>query len=128
MKTKSLLITVIAGLFLLAFTSCDKHVTNAKIKVAEKTISHLENHYRDMTPSEFDETYEFCENMLEDIADSKKGLTKNQKQRARELNWCLIKTGLKYDFLTYGLKRPIEKLLSEQIGTTTKDIMVSNRA
>lgn len=128
MKTKSLLITVIAGLFLLAFTSCDKLVTNAKIKVAEKTISHLEKHYGDVTPSEFDETYEFCENMLEDIADSKNGLTKNQKKRVRQLNRCLIKTGLKYDPLTYGLKRPIEKLLSEQIGTTTKDIMVRNRA
>lgn len=127
MKTKALLITVIAGIFMLAFTSCDKQVTNAKIKIAEKAISYLEKNYKDMTPSEFDEAYEFCESMLEDITDSEKGLTKNQKKRVRKLNRCLIKTGIKFDPLTYGLKKPFEKLLSEQIGATTKDIMVVNR-
>lgn len=128
MKAKTLLITVIAGLFLLAFTSCDKHVTNVKIKVAEKTISHLDKHYRDMTPSEFGKTYEFCESLLEDITDSKNGLTKNQKKKVRKLNWCLIKTGIKFDPLTYGFKKPIGKLLSDQTRATTNDTMVVNRA
>lgn len=94
MKTKVLLIAVIAGFIMPTFISCEKQATNAKIKIVESSIARLEKNYSDLTQSEFDEDYHFYMNELDQI--SKGDLTKNQKDKISDLKWRLRKVWVRY--------------------------------
>lgn len=94
MKTKVLLITVFAGIFMLVFASCEKQVTNAKIKVVETNITRLEKNYGDMTPKEFNETYD---NYMDELKEISHGdVTKNQKKKVSDLKWRMRKVRVRY--------------------------------
>lgn len=110
MKSKSLLIILLSGFFMLTMVSCGKKLTDAKIKFIEKTVTHLEENYGDMTDSDFESAYDKCEKRIAELTDSDSELTKNQKKTVRELSWRLFKVGLKFDPLKYGVKKPLEGL------------------
>ena len=94
MKTKSLTIALIAGIFMLAFTSCEKQVTNAKIKVVETNITRLEKNYGNMTKTEFAAAYEDNMAVLDEIADG--DVTKNQKKKVSDLKWRMRMVWIQY--------------------------------
>ena len=94
MKTKSLTIAFIAGAFMLAFTSCEKQVTNAKIKVVETNITRLEKNYGDMTRTEFDEVYDDYMSDLNEISHG--DVTKNQKKKVSDLKWRMRMVWVQY--------------------------------
>lgn len=93
MKTKSLSIALFMGIFMLAFVSCSK---DAKIRRIEKRVVRLEENYRDMTQSEFDEDYHYCMDELEKISEGE--LTKNQKKEINSLKWRLRKVWVEVHF------------------------------
>ena len=91
MKTKSLSIAIVFGIFMLTFVSC---CTNAKLRRIEKRVVRLEKNYKDMTYPEFNKAYDNYMDELDKISEGE--LTKNQKDKKSNLKWRLRRVWLKY--------------------------------
>lgn len=90
MKTKPFLIALFAGIIMLTFASC----TDLKIKSVESKVSRLEKNYKDLTKTEFKEDYDDYLDDLNKI--SEKELTKNQKEKIRDLKYRLRLVWIRY--------------------------------
>ncbi len=99
MKTKSLSIIILVGLFVLALVSCGK-VIDVQIKAFEKSIDKLEEKYKDFTPDELQKAIDVCEKQLELLDDKKQDCTKEQQKKIANLTGRYHRLLLKIELYT----------------------------
>ena len=96
MKTKALLISVLAALLLLAVTSCSK-VIDAQLTALEKSIDKLEEKYKDMTPEEVEKAIDLVEKQFDALEEREDDMTKEQEKRFANLEGRYTKVLLKIE-------------------------------
>ena len=98
MKIKTLLITFVASLFVLALTSCNR--IDAQLTAFEKSIEKLENNYKDLSPRALEKALSSLQTRFEKLEDLDKDMTINQKKRFRNLKIQYYKLLLKIKWHT----------------------------
>ena len=106
MKTKHLVIALVACLFALAMSSCTR-ITDAEITALEKSIEKLEKNYKDLTPSQLEKAVTLCQDQMDRLEE--KELTSNQRKRLNKLDRRLFVLKLKigWDDLINGVRESV---------------------
>lgn len=84
MKTKTLLLSIFACLFVLALTSCNK-VIDVQIAALEKSIDKLDDEYKNMTPNEIEKAINVVEKQIDALEERKDDMTKEQGKKFANL-------------------------------------------
>lgn len=84
MKTKTLLLSIFACLFVLALTSCNK-VIDVQIATLEKSIDKLDDEYKNMTPNEIEKAINVVEKQIDALEERKDDMTKEQGKKFANL-------------------------------------------
>lgn len=85
MKTKALFVSMIACLFVLAMSSCNK-VIDVQIAAVEKSLDKLEEDYKDMTPKEIENALDLIETQFDALEGREDDMTKEQQKTVANLN------------------------------------------
>lgn len=84
MKTKTLLLSIFACLFVLALTSCNK-VIDVQIAALEKSIDKLDDEYKNMTPNEIEKAINVVEKQIDVLEERKDDMTREQGKKFANL-------------------------------------------
>jgi uncharacterized protein Yka (UPF0111/DUF47 family) len=84
MKTKTLLLSIFACLFVLALTSCNK-VIDVQIAALEKSIDKLDDEYKNMTPNEIEKAINVVEKQIDALEERKDDMTREQGKKFANL-------------------------------------------
>ena len=85
MRTKTILVSIFACLFVLALTSCGK-VIDVQIAALEKSIDKLDEEYKDMTPNEIKKAIDLIEKQIDALEEREDDMTKEQRKEFSNLN------------------------------------------
>lgn len=85
MKTKVLILSFIAIVFMVASTSCGK-VIDVQIAALEKSIDKLDEEYKDMTPNEIKKAIDLIEKQIDALEEREDDMTKEQRKEFSNLN------------------------------------------
>lgn len=119
--TKNYHVSLLIMLLALTLTSC-RVTTDAQIAAFEKSVSLLEENYKDLTPNELKKALELCEKQYNALADNKQNFTANQKSRLSNAVGHYHRLLLKIDF--YSLTNDVfddESLLEYLKGLLNTD-------
>lgn len=94
MKTKTILASIFACLFVLALTSCNK-VIDVQIAALEKSIDKLDNNYKEMSTDEIKTAIDLIEKQFDALDERKDDMTSEQKNKVSNLNGRYTKLLLK---------------------------------
>lgn len=84
MKTKTLLLSIFACLFVLVLTSCNK-VIDVQIAALEKSIDKLDDEYKNMTPNEIEKAINVVEKQIDALEERKDDMTREQGKKFANL-------------------------------------------
>lgn len=84
MKTKTLVLSFFACLFVLALTSCNK-VIDVQIAALEKSIDKLDDEYKNMTPNEIEKAINVVEKQIDALEERKDDMTREQGKKFANL-------------------------------------------
>ena len=84
MKTKTLLLSIFACLFVLVLTSCNK-VIDVQIAALEKSIDKLDDEYKNMTPNEIEKAINVVEKHIDALEERKDDMTREQGKKFANL-------------------------------------------
>ncbi len=85
MKTKTLVLSFFACLFVLALTSCNK-VIDVQIAAVEKSIDKLDENYKEMSTDDIKNTIELIEKQFNALDERKEDMSSEQKSKLSNLH------------------------------------------